>query len=154
VLDVSGPLDDTHVVVYISKTHSEADIPQDQMHALVAWSIKLVHYCGASLHGHVTRDNYNQLQVICANPPSSKSVLSYTNTIRNPPHEICIKMKNLLSQESINLVSSKVCCSRNCVQPFPRKKILAFRQRIYQNSTFKHRTYVKTEVHRQMHRDS
>jgi hypothetical protein len=40
-----------------------------------------------------------------------------------PMPELSRKAAGLLSQESINLVSSKVCCKRNCVQPFPRLKI-------------------------------
>jgi len=59
VLGASSPLGDTHVVVHISKTHSEVDIPQDQVRTLVVWSIKLVHYRGAILHDHAARDNYN-----------------------------------------------------------------------------------------------
>ena len=47
----------------------------------------------------------------------------------------------------------KLCCSRNCVQPFPRDKIRAFRERMYRNSTFKHRAYMKMDVHRQVHVD-
>ena len=65
-----------------------------------------------------------------------------------------MKTKDLLTQESINAVSSKTCCSQNYVQPFPRAKIRAFRERMYHNSTFKHTTFMKTEVHRQVHRDS
>ena len=62
--------------------------------------------------------------------------------------------KDLLTQESINAVSSKTCCSQNCIQPFSRAKIRAFRERIYHNSTFKHKAFMKTKVHRQVHRDS
>ena len=65
-----------------------------------------------------------------------------------------MKTKDLLIQESINAVSSKTCCIQNCVQPFSRAKIRAFRERMYHNSTFKHKAFMKMEVHRQVHRDS
>ena len=124
------------------------------MYALVAWPTKLVHYHGASLHDHETRDKWNQLQEACANPPSSKSTRPYTSAIRNPPRHGPAKYKELLSEESINLVSSKVCCMKNCVQPFPREKIKSFREQMYNQSTFKFRAHMKTEVHRAVHRDA
>jgi len=40
------------------------------------------------------------------------------------------------------------------MQPFPREKIRAFRERMYQRSTFKFRAYLKTELHRTVHHDS
>ena len=65
-----------------------------------------------------------------------------------------MKYKELLSEESINLVSSKVCCMKNCVQPFLREKIKSFRERMYNQSTFKFRAHIETEVHRAVHRDA
>ena len=43
---------------------------------------------------------------------------------------------------------------KNCVQPFPREKIKSFRERMYNQSTFKFRAHMKTEVHRAVHRDA
>ena len=62
VLGANGPLRDTHVIVHICRTHLEEDIPDEQVYALVAWPIKLIHYHGASLHDHELRDNFNRLQ--------------------------------------------------------------------------------------------
>ena len=76
------------------------------------------------------------------------------STIRNPARETSLKTKDLLTQESINVVSNKTCCNQNCVQPLPRAKIRAFRELMYHNSTFKHRAFMKIEVHRQVHRDT
>ncbi len=154
VLGANGPLGDTHVSVHISKSYSEVDIPGEHVHSLVAWPIQLVHCRGASLHDHEARDNFNRRRAALLNPPSSKSARPYTSASRNPPRETAVKTKDLLTQESINAVSSKVCCSQNCIQPFPREKIRAFRERMYRNSTFKHRAFMKTEVHRQIHRDA
>ena len=52
----NGPLRDSHFAIHICRFHSEEDIPQDLVYALVAWPMKLVHYHGASLHDHEARD--------------------------------------------------------------------------------------------------
>ena len=49
VLGASGPLGDAHVSVHVSMSHSEVDLPEECVYSLVAWSIELVHYRGASL---------------------------------------------------------------------------------------------------------
>ena len=123
VIGANGPLDDSHVAIHICRSHSRDDIPQDLVYALVAWPTKLVHYHGASLYDHEVRDRWNQLQATLANLPSSKSTRPYTSVIQNPPREDPQKYKELLSEESINLVSNKVCCLKNCMQSFPREKI-------------------------------
>nr|PNR49411.1 hypothetical protein PHYPA_011307 [Physcomitrium patens] len=154
VLGANGPLGDTQVAVHICKTHSQDDIPQDLVYALVAWPTKLVHCHGASLHDHEVKDNFNQLQAARANSALSKSKRPYMNGIQNLSQESPLKYKKLLSEESINLVSSKVCCMRNCVQPFPREKIKSFRERMYNGSTFQFRAHMKLDVHRAVHRDA
>ena len=52
VLGATGPLGDSHVAVFVAKTHSEEHLPQERVYSLVAWPIKYVHYRGASLHDH------------------------------------------------------------------------------------------------------
>ena len=59
VLSANDPLSDSHVAIHICRTHSKDDIPQDLMYALIAWPTTLVHYHGASLHDHETKDNWN-----------------------------------------------------------------------------------------------
>ena len=140
--------------MFVAKTHSKEHLSDERTYSLVAWPIKYVHCCGASLQDHEARHNFNCIQAALLNPPSSTSTQLYTSTIKNPLRETSVKTKDLLTQESINVVSSKTYCSQNCVQPFPREKIRAFRERMYHNSTFKHRAFMKTEVHRQVHRDA
>ena len=154
VLGTIGLLGDSHVAVFVAKTHSEEHLPEERVYSLVVWPIKYVHCCGASLQDHEAQDNFNCIQAALLNPLSSTSARSYMSTVRNPPRETSVKTKDLLTQESINVVSSKTCCSQNCVQPFSREKIRAFRERMYHNSTFKHRAFMKTEVHKQVHRDA
>ena len=153
VLGDNGPVGDTHVSVHISKSHSEVDIPHEHVYSLVAWPIQLVHRCGASLKDHEARDSLNRAQVALLNCSSSMSGRPYISAMRNSPRETGLKSKELLTQESINAVSSKVCCSQNYIQPFPRWKIRAFRERMYWDSTFKQRTFIKMDVHRHIHRD-
>ena len=113
VVGANGPLGDSHVAIHICRSHSEEDIPQDLVYALVAWPTQLVHYHGASLQDHKARDKWNRLQEARANPSSSKSTRAYTSAIQNPPRNDPMKYKELLSEESINLVSSRVCCMKN-----------------------------------------
>ena len=154
VLGANGPLGDTHVAVHITKTFSEVDIPQEQIYYLVAWPIERVHCAGASLFDHEARDKFNQLRARLLNPQPSGSARPYSNVLRNPPRVISRRSKELLTQESINMVSSKVCCSQNCIQPFPREKIRAFRERMYCKTSFKFRSHMKTDVHRSVHLDA
>ena len=39
------------------------------------------------------------------------------------------------------------------MQPFPREKIKSFYKQMYNRSTFKFKAYMKTEVHKLVHRD-
>ena len=52
VLDATGPLGDTYVVVFVAKMHSEEHLPEERVYSLVAWPIQYVHCRGASLQGH------------------------------------------------------------------------------------------------------
>ena len=113
-----------------------------------------MHYRRAILQDYEARDNFNRIQATLLNPPLLTSTRPYTSTTRNPPRQNFVKSKALFTQEFINVVSSKTCCSQNCIQPFPKEKIRAFRERMYYNSTFKHKAFMKTEVHRQVHRDT
>ena len=49
ILGAIGPLGDTHVAVFVAKSHSEEHLPQERVYSLVAWPIQYVHCCGASL---------------------------------------------------------------------------------------------------------
>ena len=39
VLGATGPFGDTHVAVFVAKSHSEVHLPQEQVYSLVAWPI-------------------------------------------------------------------------------------------------------------------
>ena len=49
VLGATGPLGDTHVAVFVAKSHSKEHLPQERVYSLVAWPIQYVHCRGAGL---------------------------------------------------------------------------------------------------------
>lgn len=149
-----GPLGDTHVGILITRSLSEADIPREWCHSLLAWPIHLVFCNGASLFDHEVRDNYNRRQANASRPLSLRPSRSYTITNRNPPRESSTKIKQLLTLESILAVSSKVCCKKNCVQLFHRDKVQVYRERMYRETSFQFRFHMKVDIHRQIHHDS
>ena len=51
-------------------------------------------------------------------------------------------------------MSTKSCCERNCVQPFPRSEIEAIQSELHVNGGVYNRKSVLLEVHRQVHKDS
>ena len=52
VLGATGPLGDSHVVVFVVKTHSQEHLPEERVYSFVASPIKYVHCRGASLQDH------------------------------------------------------------------------------------------------------
>ena len=124
------------VAVHISKSFSEADIPHEWTHSLQAWSIRLVHCNRIILHDHEVRNEFSchQTSLLCSS--SFRITKPYNSIVRNPRWKTSVKSLDLLTQESINFEPSKVCCSKNCVQPFSRGKIRAFRKHMYQETPF------------------
>ena len=150
VIGVDGPLGDLHVAVQISKTLNHEAVPDEWRYSLRAWPIENVYLNGASLRDHKLRVEYDCQQASLQLPCSSRK-RPYTSVVRNPPVQTGARTKELLMQQSINGVSSKVCCSKNCIQPFPREKIKAFWEHMYQDTTFEFRYHMKLDVHRQVH---
>lgn len=153
VLGCNGPLGDSHVAVQISKSLSLEHVPDEWRYSVRAWLIESVFYNGSSFKDHELRYSHNCRAASLANPGRHCST-RYTSTVRNPPRETSVKATGLLTQESINAVSSKLCCSKNCTQPFPREKIRAFRERMYSETSYQFRFHMKLDVHRQIHRNA
>ena len=105
---------------------------------------------GASLRDHELHAEYDRQQASLQLPRSSRK-RPYASVVRNPPVQTSARTKELLTQQSINGVSSKVYCSKNYIQPFPREKIKAFRERMYRDTTFEFCYHMKLDVHRQVH---
>ena len=83
-----------------------------------------------------------------------KGVRSYESTRERIDPIVPRKKEFLLTMESITTVSTKTCCNRNCVQPFPHGQIQAIRTELYGSDEFKACNKILLEVHRQIHKDN
>ena len=57
----------------------------------------------------------------------------------------------LLNVDSIANVSTKSCCSRNCLQPFPRDKIEALKSEMYVEGSVYHRKHRQLDMYKKIH---
>ena len=83
-----------------------------------------------------------------------KGVQSYESTRERIDRIVPHKKEFLLTMESITTVSTKTCCNRNCVQPFPCGQIQAIWTKLYGSDEFKACNKTLLEVHRQIHKDN
>jgi hypothetical protein len=88
------------------------------------------------------------------NQPLGDRTRSYETSFRNSPVPVLSKSTRLLSDHSINSVAGNSCCSRSCVQLYPRDKIKVLRMRMYFGTTVVFRRHIKLDVHRQVRVDS
>ena len=59
-----------------------------------------------------------------------------------------------LSTQSINFVSSFICCKKSCIQLFPHVKIHTLRSQLFHEGEQYFRSHYLLDVHRQTHYDS
>ena len=109
--------------------------------------IKRVFLNGASLHDHDQTDMYRKA-VKAQNQRPRKGIRSYKTTYERKNVDIPPKKERVLSTEAIHEVSTKSCCERNCVQPFPRSEIEAIQSELHVNGGVYNRKSVLLEVHR------
>ena len=88
------------------------------------------------------------------NQKPQKGSRSYKTTCERRNVDIPPKKERVLSTEAIHEVSTKSCCERNCVQPFPQSEIEAIRSELHVNGGMYNRKSVLLEVHRQIHKDN
>jgi hypothetical protein len=123
VLGSDGPLGLSRVAVQIVDVFVVEDRTYDWMFTLRAWNIKHAFYDGASLYDHDKVAIYKKaLEDSKSKKRVSRRLYKYNERPQVPMR--ITKAERLLSMEDINLVSSHMCCKLNCVQPFPREKIL------------------------------
>jgi hypothetical protein len=127
VVGSTGPLGDTHMVVQISRSLKPDEFPDDWRYSVRAWLITHVFYNGASFFNHERHHKFNCRGMNQGVRSRRGKRRASTGDIHIPTPQLSRKADALLSHESINLVSSKVCCKRNCVQPFSRLKIRQLR---------------------------
>jgi hypothetical protein len=153
VLGSDGPLGSSRVAVQIVDIFVVEDRTCDWMFTLRAWNIKHAFYDGASLYDHDQVAIYKKaLEDSKSKKRASGRLYEYSERPKVPMR--ITKAERLLSMEDINLVSSHMCCKLNCVQPFPREKILTVRNQMWRDSDVRLRTHVKLDVHRQFHNDN
>ena len=153
VVDTNGrPIGDDHVAVQIAETLKEEEVPLGWMWSMHSWPIGRVFLNGVSLCDHVQIDMYRRA-MNAHNEKPRKGSRSYKTT-RERRNVVQPKKERVLNSEAIHEVSTKSCCERNCVQPFPRSEIEAIRSELHVNGGMYNRKSVLLEVHRQVHKDS
>ena len=154
MVDTNGrPIGDDHVAVQIAETLKEEEVPSGWMWSMHSWPIKRVFLNGASLYDHDQTDMYRRA-MNAQNQKPRKNSRSYKTTRERRNVDIPPKRERVLSTEAIHEVSTKSCCERNCVQPFPRSEIKAIRLELHVNGGVYNRKSVLLEVHRQIHKDN
>jgi hypothetical protein len=152
VLGSDGPLGPSRVAVQIVDVLVVEDRTSDWMFTLRAWNITHTFYDGACLYDHDQVAIYKKfLEESKSKKRASGRLYEYSGRPKLPMR--ITKAERLLSTEDINLVSSHICCKLNCMQHFPRKKILAVWNQMWRDNDVRLRTHVKLDVHKQFHND-
>ena len=73
-------------------------------------------------------------------------VLKRGENLENTP-----KKEALLTMQAITEVSTKNCCQKNCLQPFPREQIQAIHSQLHVDGGVKFRKFQLLQVHKQIH---
>lgn len=63
------------------------------------------------------------------------------------------KAKRLFSMDDIYLTLGKIWCKLNCIQPYPRKKIVALKNKTWRDNDIKFWKHTKFEIHKQFQED-
>ena len=125
VVDTNGrPIGDDHVAIQIAETLKEEEVPSGWMWSMHSWPIGRVFLNGASMYDHDQTNMYRRA-MNAHNEKPRKGSRSYKTTCERRNVDIPPKKEKVLSSEAIHELSTKSCCERNCVQPFPRSEIEA-----------------------------
>lgn len=124
VLGNEGPLGPNKIAIQITDVLVMDDRITDWMFTLCAWRISHAFYAGASLYDHDQIAIYRKAMEDW-NSKRRPSTRPYDCSRRSKLPMQITKAKRFLSIEDINLVTNKICCKFNCVQPYPREKIFA-----------------------------
>jgi hypothetical protein len=119
VVGSTGPLGHTHVAVHILKSLKPDKFPDDWRYSVRAWPTTHVFYNGASFFNHERRHKFN-CQGLNQDVQSRRCrQRSPTDEMHIPTPQLSRKAVAFLSQESINLVSNKVCANVIACNHFP-----------------------------------
>ena len=119
---------------------------------LLSWYIRHVFLNGASLYDHEQMNLFN-LTSIASHWHSRMGACLYESSRERRNSDKIPKKVVVLSVNSIANVSTKSCCLRNCLQPFPCDKIEALRFEMHVEGSVYHRKQRQLDVHKQIHRD-
>ena len=136
-----SPLEESHVAVQVSRTFVEEEAPDEWRYCVRPWPVCQVFLNGVSLFHHHQRDTYNSVMALRAMPLGERT-RTYVTSSRIPTASASSKSTVLLSDQSIHLVAGSTCCSRSCVQLFPRQKIKTPRMRMYLGTTVQFRRHI------------
>ncbi len=154
VIDTDGkPLGDDRVAVQIAESLCEEEVPSEWMFSMHSWHITRVLLNDASLYDHDQTNIYNSA-VTASRGRGRGGRRPYDSTRERREPQRPPKRESLLSMEEITRVSSKFCCHKTCLQPFPRAKIQALRSQMYLEGDVYFRKHRLLDVHRQIHRDA
>lgn len=152
IVGSSGPLGDSQVVVQVSNMFIEAEAPHEWRYLFKSWPIPQVFLDEVSLFYHSKYDIYNMWMVECSRPIDGCNC-SYDSSSRNTHLPVSCNAEFLMIPQFINAVASTSCCKQNCVQYYPREKIIVLQLRMYDKTIVHFRNHIKLNVHRQFHRD-
>ena len=154
VIDSDGkPLGDDRVAVQIAESLCEEELPSGCMWSMLSWPIKRVMLNDASLHDHNETALYKQA-LKASTRRARGGVRAYESSREKVVPDVPPKKESLLTQQSIVEVSTKTCCEKNCLQPFPRSRIQAIRTEIHVDGGVYFRKNCLLNVHKQIHRDA
>lgn len=125
VFDSDGkPLRVDRIVVQIVESLCEEEVPSGWMWSIHSWHIKQVFLDGVSLYDHDQTHIYN-VAMNAINHRVRKGVKSYESFHERMESDVPSKKEALLYTQAITEVSTKTCCQKNCLQPFPHRQIQA-----------------------------
>ena len=121
------PLDDNRVAIQVAESLCEAEVPSLWMWSMQSWPISRVYLNGASLYDHDQTAIFKDL----VNASRGQVTSTYVSTRKWRESYNLSKKEALLTPKAIAEVSSKNCCAKNCLQPFPRGQIQAIQSQIH-----------------------
>ena len=125
-------------------------MPMDWLFQLQSWDILHVFLNGASLGNYEQMNLFNLAsRALCQH--SRGGARAYESSYEQKNSDKIPKKEAFLTTTSITFVSTKSCYSKNCLQPFPCRKIEALRSKMYIHGEVYYRKHMQLDVHKQIH---
>ena len=147
------PLDNDRIAVQIIESSVEDEVSSEWLFSMRAWHIRRVFLNGASLYDHDQRHIYKAV-VQAMNRRPWRGVQQYESSYERENAASPSKKVLKLSTQSINSMSSVICCKKNCVQPFPCATIHNLRSQFFHEGEQYFKSHRLLDIHRQIHHNS